>query len=310
MEEAVEKPMMDTSPETTIIVPVWNAESEIEGFIRSFQEVHFPSGGVELVVVDNGSTDATVSEVKRHCGNLSFSVQVVCELHFQSSYAARNRGIQAARGELLVFTDIDCRPDPHWLLQATEAFSNPTLQLAGGNVVFTYRTSRPSGAEWVDAHTNMQIERNIRERGVAKTANLFVRRSLFSEIGLFRSDLRSGGDVEWTRRASQAGIQIKYLSSAMVRHPARGYAALFIKQWRVGAGKVHLRNASPDATTARYSLFRQACEYLTQVPLRQKPGVLFALSLVTAGTLGGKISARLHLQLPYQADETTSHEPV
>ena len=64
-------------------------------------------------------------------------------------------------------------------------------------------------------------KRNGWNVGRAVTANLIVRRDMFSRIGLFNSEVLSGGDMEWNDRATAAGEPIVFAADAIVRHPAR-----------------------------------------------------------------------------------------
>lgn len=80
------------------------------------------------------------------------------------------------------------------------------------------------------------MEGNIRERDVAKTANLLVQQYVFNEIGDFPSHLRSGGDVIWTSRATDEGFDLVFCPDAEVWKPSRGFAGLVKKQYRVGKG--------------------------------------------------------------------------
>jgi hypothetical protein len=68
------------------------------------------------------------------------------------------------------------------------------------------------------------------------TGNLFVCRKVIEAVGPFESQLRSGGDMRWTRRASDAGFTLVYAEDAVVRYPARPLRPLLFKQYRVGRG--------------------------------------------------------------------------
>jgi glycosyltransferase AglE len=83
----------------------------------------------------------------------------------------------------------------------------------------------------------MQQERSIRDRKVAKTANLFVRATVFSVVGRFPDAMKSGGDVYWTRRATTLGHRLVYARQAEVAHPTRRLRDLLRKQYRVGKGR-------------------------------------------------------------------------
>lgn len=214
-------------PFVSVIVPVYNDVARIRDCLDVLTAQDYPDSRYEVVVVDNGSTDETLRILA------DFAVRRLAEPVVRSSYAARNVGLRAAVGSVLAFTDSDCRPGKDWLTQGVRALAG--ADLAGGAVRFTF-SARPSGAELFDSISNMQMERNVAERGVAKTANLFVRSRVVAAVGEF-PPVRSGGDVAWTRRATEAGFRLVYAPEAVVDHPARRLPELLAKQHRVGCGQ-------------------------------------------------------------------------
>ena len=217
-------------PFVSVIVPVYNDEKRIENCIKSLLTQTYPSENYEIIIVDNGSTDGTLKKINR------FPVKIFHENNFQGSYAARNKGLTYAKGKIIAFTDSDCTPVAEWITEGVKAIHEKSADLASGNVRFTFSPNK-TGAEIYDSLTNMQIEQNILERKVSKTANLFVRSVIFKKIGLFPSELQSGGDVIWTGLATKNGYNLVYAHRAEVAHPTRKLVALMNKQYRVGKGQ-------------------------------------------------------------------------
>jgi glycosyltransferase involved in cell wall biosynthesis len=225
---------MDHAPPfVSVIVPVLNDEHRLGGCIEALLAQTYPKERYEVIVVDNGSTDRSYAVAAR------YPITLLSETKTRSSFAARNKGMGEAVGEVFAFTDSDCTPEPHWLEEGVRALE-AGADLAGGRVRFVFSV-RPSGAEVCDSMANMQIERNIRERGVCKTANLFVRADVFASVGPFPHDLPSGGDVIWTGRATTAGHRLVYSPRAEVAHPTRRLRALLKKHYRVGRGQRAIR---------------------------------------------------------------------
>src|SRR5690606_18254440 len=90
--------------------------------------------------------------------------------------------------------------------------------------------------EIIDATINIKMKEAI-ERGVAKTASLFVRREVIETIGVFPEGIRSGGDVLWTGKATDKGYILLYEPNSVVYKQARPLVELIKKQFRVGKGK-------------------------------------------------------------------------
>jgi glycosyltransferase involved in cell wall biosynthesis len=217
----------------TVIVPVLDAAHAVRGCIESLLAQSYPADRLEVIVVDNGSVDETRARVRSH------PVTLLVERERQTPYAARNRGIASARGEILAFTDVDCRADKEWVARGVETLEREGADLAGGRVRFLTR-GRPGAAEIFDTLHHLDHDRSIPRDGVAKTGNLFVRREVFDELGRFVARHRSGSDAEFTARAVGAGYALVYAPEAVVRKPARRAFALLRKLARTGGGQVEL----------------------------------------------------------------------
>jgi len=220
-------------PRVSVVVPVLDGAGCIDRCLEALLAQTYPSDRLELIVVDNGSRDGTPERVRRH------PVTLLVERSERSPYAARNAGIRRAGGEVLAFTDADCVPAKDWLERGVAALERQAADLVGGHVRFRFG-GRPGAAQLMDAVTNLDQERSVAERGVAKTGNLLVRRSVVEALGPFQAGRRSGGDVEFTGRATGAGFALVYAADAVVEKPARGALALARKQYRVGRGQALL----------------------------------------------------------------------
>ena len=97
-------------PLISVIVPVYNSSGCIAELIGSLLDQDYPKELYEVIVVDNNSSDDTVSIIEKHP-----FVTLLRETETQSSYAARNTGIKAANHALLAFTDADCVATEQWL---------------------------------------------------------------------------------------------------------------------------------------------------------------------------------------------------
>jgi glycosyltransferase involved in cell wall biosynthesis len=213
----------------SVIVPARNAAGHIGRCLEALAAQTYPEERYEVIVVDNGSRDATRQVVAAH------PVRLLEETSCCSPYPARNRGLDHACGEVIAFTDADCRPLETWLERGIKRLDEEGADLVGGRVVFTF-ASTPTVGETVDALWHLDVRRQVYENRAAMTANLFVRRSVFDSIGGFDPDVRSGGDGRWTRRASDAGFTLVYAPDAVVSKPARQLGGLLAKGYRVGRG--------------------------------------------------------------------------
>jgi glycosyltransferase involved in cell wall biosynthesis len=112
----------------SVIIPAWNEEKYIGECLRSVCDQDF-TGKHEVIVVDNRCTDGTAKIAKR------MGARVVREER-QGLTAAKNCGAEAARGEILVFVDADCKAPRDHLRKIQKWFEDGMIDAVGGPVVY------------------------------------------------------------------------------------------------------------------------------------------------------------------------------
>ena len=218
----------------SVIIPVYNSSEYITQTIESvLRQSHKPD---EIIVVDNNSTDGTIEIIKQ------YPLTLLQENEVQSSYAARNKGIEHSRSEIIAFIDADCIATDNWLKEGVTALQPESADLAGGRVEFFF-SEKKTTAELYDSIHHLNIEASIRDTASAPTANLFVKTDVFKKTGEFSNYLKSGGDLQWTKKATDNGFSLIYAPKAIVKHPARKLKELLKKNFRIGTGRAHLRRS-------------------------------------------------------------------
>ncbi len=221
-------------PSVSVIIPTYRDWVGLQHCLLALAQQHYPPDGFEVLAVNNAPDEEPPTSLV-----WTGQVRLLSEPK-PGSYAARNRGIGVARGGVLVFLDADCLPEPDWLGAALACMENQGADLVAGHIALTYKSARLTPAECYEKAFAFRQARNV-ERGVAVTANLIVRREVFDAVGVFNEQMMSGGDFEWTRRATSAGFKLVYCPDAVVRHPARNtLASLAQKARRVSAGSMAL----------------------------------------------------------------------
>lgn len=155
------------------------------------------------------------------------------------SYAARNVGLKLARHEIIAFTDSDAIPCPGWLETGRRLFERD-VHMVSGSVVMVAQEATPRWVRDYESAFAFDQEWNFKN-GRSVTANLFVRLSLFAEIGFFDDGSRSGEDFRWTKSATTSNFRLVYAPKAQVFHPfRRSLLSLFHKAVRVGQSESNL----------------------------------------------------------------------
>lgn len=225
----------------TVVIPVFNDPAGIELVLGALVRQTYPQDVTQIIVADNGSTDNTLNVVRRLQAQYPALIHVVVEDGIRSSYAARNKGIQASSGGVLAFTDADCKPAPTWLEEGIQALEQEQAAGAAGHIQMTFQGEKPSVWEFFDAAGKLDQRSYVENVGFGATANLFVRREVLARHGVFRSDLQSGGDYEFGRRVTGAGEKLVYAERAIVYHAARtSFEAKLKKSRRVAKGQKQL----------------------------------------------------------------------
>jgi glycosyltransferase involved in cell wall biosynthesis len=254
--------LSDSLPYVSVIIPVYNDAARLRLCLAALAEQTYPHDRFEVIVVDNGSTAPPRALVE------SFPFCRYAEEAKPGSYAARNRGLALAQGEIIAFTDADCIPAADWLERIVSSFNNcQECDVIGGRILlFPADQNSPTAVELYDCIFNLIQKDNVEIGRHSATANMAARQTVFARVGTFDDALKSGGDVEWGNRAAAAGCTIVYADDALVRHPARSAWRDIITQARRHAGGRHQRASSQRSWAAPRRLVRSAWRRLVPSP--------------------------------------------
>jgi O-antigen biosynthesis protein len=199
------------TPSVTVVVPAYNAEATIDDCVGSLLELKEPVGGMEIIVVDNNSSDATLRLLKQYEGQIR-----ILREQKRGASAARNRAIVEARGKILAFTDSDCIAEREWVSNLIPPLTDRRVGASGGRIL----SLEP--CNWIEKYGEVMHDHRraieIYRRPYIIGMNFAVRRSIFDEVGLFDIDLLRGQDTDMGWRIHAAGYQIRYCSGAEVHH--------------------------------------------------------------------------------------------
>lgn len=206
----------------SIIIPVYNDYDRLNQCLKAIGKQDYKSDLIEVILIDNGSENyiEQMETVKLQFGELNIIIEQELTI---GSYAARNTGINLSKGEILVFTDSDCIPDPLWLSSGVKALNNTkNCGFVAGNVnIIVSNPDKPSLIELYEKVDAFPQKKYVEKYNFGVTANIFTYRVVMEKVGYFNSRLKSGGDFEWGQRVYNRGYSILYENDAIVYHPAR-----------------------------------------------------------------------------------------
>ena len=249
------------NPAVSVVIPVYNGAATIGDTLRSLLAQSGPAASREIIVVDNGSTDAT-REIAR-----SFDV-TLAEEATRGPAAARNRGLALARGEIIAHCDADTIVTRRWLAEIVAPLRDPETALVTGETL-AYRPA--TGPERYAAASGLFDGQRAATREkfpFAPSLNMAVRRADALAAGGWDDTLATGEDVDFSHRvlllpsyaAHSAGAQasrIAYASKAVLFHRNRASDEAFRDQARSygrGAAQLYLRHPRTLAWTPKMSL--------------------------------------------------------
>lgn len=247
-----------------------------------------PGCPFEIVVVDNGSVDGTSAVVAAASQRTHVPVVYLSEAKPGKSHAL-NTAIAHAKGDLLVFTDDDVLPTPHWLAAYARAFAETGADYAAGRILPLWEATPP---RWLTPtlHGVLAIPDGGAERLALEGAhnhvmpigaNMAVRRHVLDrvggwnpQLGKLKNTLRTGEDHEFALRLVAAGFAGVYEPQASVLHrvPADRLRLGYFFRWCYGNGRIEagLEHAYPStvhylARVPRYLWRRVASDLLAVI---------------------------------------------
>lgn len=234
----------------SIIVPSFNRREEIRELLNSFNHLQFPIEKYELIIADDGSTDGTADLVEEFRKTCAFT------LHFyrqenRGPGAARNMGMEKARGDFFIFIDSDCTVSPHWLQAIDANLHREQADAFGGPDSF--RDDFPPLLKAINYSMTSFITtggiRGHKKKSLGKfyprSFNMGLSRQIYEKTGGF-GRLRHGQDIEFSHRIIHSGAKVILVPDAVVYHKRRTSVKKFFRQvFNWGVARINLYKIDP-----------------------------------------------------------------
>ncbi len=254
----------------SVIVPARDAAATLPACLAALAGQTAPC---EVIVVDDGSRDATPRIARQHEGVRCLSIPP------SGPAAARNAGAEAAAGELLLFTDADCAPDPDWAVQLSAPFADPAVVGAKG----VYRTQqRGLMPRFVQLEYEFKYRRMARlpQIDFIDTYSAAYRREPFLSNGGFETSFSTASveDQELSFRLAEKGYRLVFVPSAVVAHiHDKNLSEYARRKFKIGYWKAFLLRWHPEKAVSD-----------THTPPGQRLQIL-ALALLAALVVAGPV---------------------
>ena len=270
----------------SIIIPAYNAEKTIGQCLKALLKQSYPADSYEVIVVDDGSTDKTGSIAQ------GFAIRYIRQEN-QGPAVARNKGVQEAKGDIILFTDSDCMPDVHWVKEMVKSFDVPEVVAVKG-VYKTNQKSIVARFAQIEFEERYEMLKKVNSIDMIDTYSAGFRREIFLKIGGFDASFPSANneDTELSYRMSKSGYKMVFNPDAIVYHlnhpdSIMKYARLKFWRgyWRMVVYKRFPGKMIKDTYTPQTLKFQILFLYLSLITLLilaiwQKLTILFLFSII------------------------------
>lgn len=226
----------------SVIICTRNRADSLRRMLESITKLTCPSdGGMEIVVVDNNSTDATRKAIEDFRHNSGLDVQYVFEPEPGLSHA-RNAGIRGSRGDIIAFTDDDMVLGAEWIRAlAQECSEHPDTAMFFGRTL-PIRTDMPKlSVKELDSAQVYAFPCDPGDPGPGN--NMVLRRTVVKTVGEFDATLGAGSslpaaeDTDYTYRVLRAGNIVRYCPAILAYHNHDRLSSRKVRQLLVNYGK-------------------------------------------------------------------------
>ena len=215
--------------QVSVIIPTYNASDSLQECLKALKKQDFPRNQYEIIVIDDGSTDSTPSITN------NFNVRYYYQEN-KGPAAARNKGVEMAGGNIILFTDADCIPDINWIKEMLSPFQSSEIVGVKG----AYRTAqRALWARFAQVEFNERYKLLLKSKYIdmVDTYSAGYRKDAFLSIGGFDTSFPAPNneDTDLSYRMSLKGYKMVFNPNAIVwhtGHPDTFKKYMKLKFWR------------------------------------------------------------------------------
>jgi GT2 family glycosyltransferase len=274
-------------PKVSVVVASYNGGRTLPACLDSLTHLNYPN--YEVILVDDGSTDDTGRIASHYPG-----VRAIHQPNMGLS-AARNTGIAAATGDIIAFTDSDCRADEDWLYYLVGDLLKTDACAIGGHNFPPAEDNWVAGCVAVSPGGPAHVMLDDRNAEHIPGCNMAFWKWALDEIERFDPQFRSAGDdVDVCWRLLQRGRQIAFSHAGFVWHYRRNTMTAYVKQQRgYGQAEALLRHKHPEYFNSLGSM-----RWRGRIYSPSKLAGFFGRSVIYHGIFGSALFQTLYTPAP------------
>ncbi len=276
-------------PKVSVVVSTYNGSRTLNACLESLCKLNYPE--YEVLIVDDGSTDAT-AEIAARFPAFRYIRQPNLGLS-----AARNTGIEAARGEIVAFTDDDCRADENWLFSLVSDMQRGNFDGMGGHNFLPPEDSWVAAAVMASPGGPAHVMLTDREAEHVPGCNMAFYKKALVQIGGFDPVFRKAGDdVDLCWRLLDSGYKLGFSHAGFVWHYRRSTVKAYLRQ-QAGYGEAEavLIDKHPERFNALGGSLWRGRIYSSALS-----GLLLNRPAIYHGIFGSGFFQRLYSPAPFQ----------
>ncbi len=274
-------------PKVSVVVASYNGGRTLRACLESLRHLNYPD--YEVILVDDGSTDDTPTIARQ------FPEVRSIRQENRGLSAARNTGIAAAQGEIVAFTDSDCRADEDWLRYLVGDLLNSEFAGIGGHNFLPPDDSLVAAAVMVSPGGPAHVMITDREAEHIPGCNMAFYKWALEDLGGFDPIFRKAGDdVDVCWRLQQRGHKLGFSPAGFVWHYRRSTVKAYLKQQNgYGEAEALLARKHPEYfNTVGSGVWRG------RIYSSSKHGVVLQRSIIYHGTFGSGFFQTLYSPAP------------
>ncbi|WP_292389050.1 glycosyltransferase family 2 protein [Methanosarcina sp. UBA5] len=259
-------------PFVSVVVGIRNEEKFIEECIESLLNLDYPRDSYEIIIVDGMSTDKTRDIIQKYPVKLFLNEK-------KNVAAARNLGVKNAKGELVAFTDGDCKVDPQWLkalVHEMQASPDDVVCFGGPNLIFDTdpvfgRVVGYAQESFLGSGGSAQSKNSTKKHyvGSLPNCNAMYKKAAVQEAGGFDERFIVGQDCDLNYRIGKKGNKFLYIPKAQVLHHRRGtFKSFSVRMFKYGMWMAEL--------------FKKHGEFVRWYAFLPSIAIVFAVTLLIA----------------------------